>query len=234
MQGFLLIDKPRGMTSFGVVSRIRKVSGVRKVGHGGTLDPLATGLLVLALGKATKQLSVLLGADKEYEVVAHFGAISDTYDEDGKVEVVDQEIFDGKSLLKSPRREIEEIIKRNFLGEIQQMPPVFSALKVGGKRAYALARKGIKVELKPRKITVYNFDVMAFEWPLLSFRINCSSGTYIRSLVHDLGQILGCGAYVTHLRRTKIGNLNVSQAVGLDLIDSENLGKFLLASIISP
>lgn len=210
MKGFFLIDKEAGMTSFDVVREVRRRFGVRKVGHGGTLDPLATGLLIVAVGGATKSLGLFLGCNKEYEVVAHFGAVSDTYDREGKISEADSAFSD--SFVSFKRDDIEKVAKASFLGRISQIPPKYSALKIGGRRAADIVRSGGDVTMKPRDITIFDFKLLDFNWPEAKFRVKCSSGTYIRSLVHDLGQKLGCGAYVEELRRTKVGDFDVSDA----------------------
>lgn len=221
MDGFVLVDKARGVSSFFVVRVLRRIFGVRRVGHGGTLDPLATGLLIVGVGKATKSLNQFLGCDKEYKVTAYFGSVSETYDEEGPISVF-LPVAEKKKLedlFEEDCQIIKDVIKKNFIGEILQMPPKFSALKVGGRRAYDLARKGLEVKLEPRKIFVQEFKVMKIDFPRISFRIKCGSGTYIRSLIHDLGQILGVGAYVEKLRRTKIGNLDVENALKIEDIE---------------
>ncbi|MFH1218571.1 MAG: tRNA pseudouridine(55) synthase TruB [Candidatus Peregrinibacteria bacterium] len=206
MKGFYLIDKKKGVTSFDVVREIRRKTGEKRVGHAGTLDPLATGLLIVAVGREnTRELGKFLKSDKEYVVSAKFGSVSDTYDSEGKVEECDV-------LKKCSRKEVEELIEREFLGEIDQVPPKYSALKVGGRKACDVMRKGGDVELTSRKVKVYKFDVIEFKWPVVTFKVACGSGTYIRSLVHDLGQKLGCGAYVAELRRTKVGDYSVEDA----------------------
>lgn len=219
MRGFLLIDKDAGMTSFDVVHAVRKLSGEKKVGHAGTLDPLATGLLLVAVGEATKLLEYLVGCDKEYEVMAKFGEISDTYDADGKIEFVSDEVFS--------KSDVSHLIEQNFLGKIEQVPPKYSAIKLKGKKAYELARQGVEFEIKAREVTIKKFEFVNFDWPFATFRIACSSGTYIRSLIHDLGQKLGCGAYVTELRRTKIDDFSVKDAVKLEVL-SKNFEQYFL------
>lgn len=208
MNGLLLVDKEKGFSSFDEIRRARKLSGERKIGHGGTLDPLATGLLILGFNKATKLLGKMLGMDKEYEVAAHFGAVSDSYDADGKIE----KIYAGAEIGKE---EILNSIRENFLGEITQFPPKYSALKIKGKRACDIMRAGGTVEVKSRQVKIYDFDLKSFVWPRATFLIKCGSGTYVRSLIHDLGQVLKCGAYVEELRRTKVGNFDVKNAVRL-------------------
>ncbi len=201
-----MIDKPSGITSFDVIRHLRRKLGIRKMGHGGTLDPLATGLMIIGINEGTKRLTEFLGLPKEYEVLIEFGKVSNTYDADG-------EISDG-SKRKVVRDEFEKTLK-DFIGEISQTPPAFSAKKINGQRAYELARKGQVVELKPQKITISAIEILNFSWPFVKLRIACSKGTYIRSLAHDLGQKLGCGGYVKELRRTRIGNCRVEDATAI-------------------
>jgi tRNA pseudouridine55 synthase len=214
MKGFLLVDKPGGVTSFDVVRDVRRASGVRKVGHAGTLDPLATGLLVVAIGEATKLLEYFIGCDKEYEVLAKFGYRSDSYDADGEIEEVD-------SSLAVEGKQIDIAIKEEFLGKIQQMPPKYSALKIGGKRACDIVREGGEVELKAREVSIQFFEVIDYDWPLVRFRVKCGSGTYVRSLVHDLGEKLGTGAFVEELRRNYVGPFEVNDAVPLEKLSNK-------------
>lgn len=229
MKGFLLADKGKGLTSFDVVHKIRKWSNVRRVGHAGTLDPLATGLLVVAIGEATKFLEYLVGCDKEYEVLAKFGVVSETYDAQGPLCAVRAEEF-----AKISKKDLEKVINKGFLGEIDQVPPKYSALKVGGKKAADLMRKGLDVEMKSRRVKIYNFKVLNFAWPEVKFKVKCGSGTYIRSLIHDLGQQIGCGAYVLELRRTMIdeykvdgGNV-IGVSHGFDFA-SKNIEQYLIS-----
>ncbi len=210
MKGFFLIDKESGVTSFDVVRDIRHLTAVKKVGHSGTLDPLATGLLLVAVGEGTKLLEFLIGCTKEYEVLGRFGFKSDTYDAEGSIEEVSSKVLS--------RDEIEAVIKANFLGDIEQIPPKYSALKIGGKRAADIMREGGDVEKKARKLHISNFEVLEFDWPVVKFRVSCSSGTYIRSLIHDLGELLEGGAYVEELRRSKIGDFSLADAVKIDLL----------------
>lgn len=221
MSGFLLIDKEKGVTSFDVVARVRRITGEKRVGHAGTLDPLATGLLIVGVGRdATKQLGNYLKMDKEYEVTAEFGAVSDTYDAEGRIifsaEKNDSDSNKGSSSSTIKQEDIARIIKKKFLGHIQQIPPKYSALKIKGKRACDRMREGENIELEPREVTIDEFLIMDFSWPRVKFRVKCGSGTYVRSLIHDLGQELGCGAYVEELRRTKIGKYSVDGAVKLE------------------
>jgi len=214
MDGFFLIDKDKGWTSFDVVKKIRGLIGVKKVGHSGTLDPLATGLLLVAVGQGTKLLEYLIACNKEYEVLAHFGAVSDTYDAEG-------DIINGQNVKKISKEDIFEMIKEKFLGEIDQVPPKYSALKINGRRACDLVREGKKVSLNSRKIMINKFEQIGDNWPLLSFRVQCGSGTYIRSLIHDLGNELGVGAYVQELKRTVLGGFSLGASVKLEVLSRE-------------
>ncbi len=204
----LLIDKPSGITSFDVIRKLRVKLGIRKMGHAGTLDPLATGLLIIGLEKATKELAHYMGLPKEYEVLIEFGKVSTTYDADGEVRVLRD--F-GETVREVGRTEFEKNLK-NFIGEIQQTPPAFSAIRLKGKRAYDLARRGEEVKLEPRKIQIFDIEIVEWNWPLVRLRVKCGKGTYIRSLAHDLGMALGCGGYVKELRRTAIGDFRVENA----------------------
>ncbi len=216
-----LVDKPLHWTSFDVVNKVRyavrRRLGIKKVkvGHAGTLDPLATGLLLLAVGRMTKRLQELQDLPKEYQGTMCFGASTPTYDS----EMSPNEIFDLETLSK-------EIILKHlpaFKGDIYQIPPVFSAVKKDGKSAYKYARKGQEVQLNPRKVHIYKFDIMEKQWPEFDFNVRCSKGTYIRSLAHDLGKACGNGAYLTRLVRTHIGTYSLEEAWQLeDLIDALN------------
>ncbi len=196
------------MTSFGVVARVRRVLSRRagkkvKVGHCGTLDPFATGLLLLCTGKECKNAGTYMKHDKWYEATICLGKTSTTGDPEGNITPVSQ---------NSPSREMVIKTVSHFLGDIQQRPPVFSALKVNGVRAYKLARDGKKIELPLRTVTIYQLDVVDYSYPELKIRVHVSSGTYIRSLAADIGDALGTGAYCTALRRTKIGEWDIAQA----------------------
>lgn len=206
----LLVDKPLDWTSFQAVNKIKfklkrefKLKKI-KVGHAGTLDPKATGLLVVCTGKATKQIPQIQDAAKEYWAEIKIGVQTESYDTE-KPEILHQDT-------SHISKEIVEETLAKFLGEIDQKPPIFSALKVDGKRAYDLARAGEEVEIKTRKTTIHYIENVEINFPFISFVVGCSKGTYIRSLAHDIGQELGVGAYLTQLRRTKIGDLSVEQA----------------------
>lgn len=218
LTGFVLIDKPRGPTSHDIVDTVRRAFGTKRVGHAGTLDPPATGLLVVAVGPATRLLRYVQGLPKTYDVTAVLGTTTTTLDADG--EVVERRPITGVT----PQR-IREAAK-SFLGEIVQRPPAVSAVKVGGERAYKKAARGESVEIAPRTVTVYFFDVPRTSPDTFEARIVCSAGTYIRSIVADLGELLGCGAHVRHLRRMAIGELEVLGATKV-----EDLGPHALEPI---
>lgn len=226
MDGILLIDKPEGWTSFDVCNKIRHLSLTKKVGHAGTLDPFATGLLVVFLGKATKTIEKLAGADKEYVGKMVLGVKTDTGDVTGKILNPNSEFRNNDQITKS---KIEEIFKK-YIGEIEQVPPMYSAVQVNGQRLYKLARKGIEVERKARKINIYDLRLthdVSHDLPAgrqaqsaqrVSFLVSCSKGTYIRQLVIDIGDDLGCGAYLSKLKRTASHPFRISQALSMDAI----------------
>lgn len=221
--GFLLIDKPAGWTSFDVVAKVRsllKQAGIAKpkVGHTGTLDPLATGLLVLVVGSYTKRAGEFSKLDKTYEVTMKLGQTSTTGDEEGK-----------KVTINSRQPTIEEIQQaiNDFIGEIEQIPPQYSAIKVNGERAYKLARKGQKVELEPRKVNVYSLQLTDYSYPVVQFTAEVSSGTYIRSLVQDIGEKLATGAYMSALRRNKVGQFKLKDALSLEELTGKEIVKVL-------
>ncbi|MBM3882989.1 MAG: tRNA pseudouridine(55) synthase TruB [Verrucomicrobia bacterium] len=208
--GALLIDKPAGPTSHDVVDAIRRRFGLRKVGHSGTLDPNATGLLILLLGRGTKLSERLMATDKVYEGGAKFGEATNTYDADGEV----------TASLPVPLLSLEALNEEaaQLVGDLLQTPPMVSAAKVGGVPLYKLARKGVEVERKPRLIHVYSFRFARYTEPIGEFRIACTKGTYVRSLVHDLGQHLGCGAHLARLRRIEAGRFTVAEALPLEQV----------------
>ena len=208
MFGFININKPSGITSQKVISIIRKITGIKQIGHAGTLDPIASGVLPVAIGKATKLIDYL-SYDKEYIVSMYLGKISDTYDTEG--------IVRDTGFRKIERREIEKIIPL-FLGEQEQLPPIYSAVHYKGKRLYELARKGaIPKDIEKRKIEIYNNEIISFDYEkqILKLKISCSKGTYIRSIVHDMGQILGSGAVMFALIRTKSSGLKIEDSIEL-------------------
>lgn len=219
MQGFYIIDKASGWTSHDVVAKMRGILKERKIGHLGTLDPLATGVLVVAVGReATKQIQHFMKLDKEYVVEIELGRTSDTYDSEGKVETT---TFNLASLDK---KLIQEALE-SFWGTSMQMPPAFSAKKINGKKAYELARAGKPVELKPVEVTMQGRDIEV-DLPFVRFTLTVSSGTYVRSLVHDVGQKLGCGAIMTKLRRTRVGEWKLEDSQTLDQL-AEHVDKLI-------
>lgn len=212
--GILLIDKPAGMTSFGVVARVRRVlsqaAGNKvKVGHTGTLDPFATGLMILVVGKETKNAMRLTKLDKVYEATIILGQRSSTGDTEGELTQVSDAV---------PTNEAVQEVLRRFTGEITQTPPIFSAIKVDGVRAYKLAHKGETVEIPTRQIQVYSLELVDYSYPELRIRTHVSSGTYIRTLAQDIGETLGTGAYCRELRRTKIASHTLAEATTLEAL----------------
>jgi len=206
--GIYLINKPRGRSSFSMVAQVRRLSGIKKVGHAGTLDPEAEGLLIILVGKDyTKQSDSYLKLDKTYEFTVKLGETSDTGDEEGKKTVVSKEKPTQKAILDAL-----EI----FTGEIEQVPPQYSAIKKNGVRAYNLARKGEVAEISSRQVTISSLDLLEYNFPYVTLEANVSSGTYIRSLAEDLGKKLGTGAYCTQIIRTRIGESYLKDAVTLD------------------
>jgi tRNA pseudouridine55 synthase len=210
LDGALLIDKPCGPTSHDVVDIIRRSFNIKKVGHCGTLDPNATGLLIIVLGRGTKLSEKLMSDDKVYEGTIKFGEATDSYDSDGEL----------TASLPVPPLTVEELNEaaKTFVGDQMQKPPMVSAVKQGGVPLYKLARKGIEVEREARLVHIYNFKFSRYEEPLGEFRLACTKGTYVRSIAHDLGQNLGCGAHLSALRRTVSGKFDVREAVELDAV----------------
>jgi len=215
INGILVIDKPKGWTSFDVVAKIRGKLQVKKVGHTGTLDPMATGVLVLCLGKATKLAQTMTGYDKEYIGEITFGSTSNTDDAEGI-------LVENKDAKEASKEEIEAMLE-NYRGEIEQVPPQFSAKKIKGKRAYAMARKGQKVELAPVKITIHELELLDYNWPTLKIRVLSSKGTYIRSLARDMGKELGCGGYLSALVRTKVGDFTLKETTTIEKATEEQV-----------
>lgn len=206
--GAILVDKPAGPTSHDVVAAIRRKFRLDKVGHAGTLDPNATGLLIILLGKGTKLSEKLMGSDKVYEGTAKFGETTDSYDVDG-------EVVSSLPLLPMTLEELNQAAAE-FIGDQMQVPPMVSAIKKDGVPLYKLARKGVEVERKPRLIHIFRFRFTSYEEPIGAFRVACTKGTYVRSLVHDLGQKIGCGAHLATLRRLNSGRFDVANALKLD------------------
>ncbi|MBT3594918.1 MAG: tRNA pseudouridine(55) synthase TruB [Verrucomicrobia bacterium] len=223
--GILLVDKPSGMTSHDVVDAVRKRFRIKKVGHCGTLDPNATGLLILVLGKATKLSEKLMGEDKVYTGIIELGRETNSYDIDGET-VAEKDIPD----LSTER--LNEFTQA-FKGDQMQIPPMVSAIKRNGVPLYKLARKGIEVERPPRLIHIYYFRIKTYQRPECEFEVACTKGTYVRSLAQDLGQNIGCGAHLKTLRRTVSGNFKIEAAIPLDDILACDMGS-LMASLLPP
>jgi tRNA pseudouridine55 synthase len=208
LDGAILIDKPAGPTSHDVVDAIRRRFQIKKVGHCGTLDPNATGLLIIVLGRGTKLSEKLMGDDKVYEGAIKFGETTDSYDADGEL----------TASLPVPMMTLEQLNEEaaKFIGDQMQVPPMVSAIKKNGVPLYKLARKGIEIEREPRLIHIYNFRFTDYTEPLGQFRVACTKGTYVRSIAHDLGQKLGCGAHLATLRRSVSGKFDVAEATKFD------------------
>lgn len=218
MDGILLVNKPAGMTSHDVVGRVRKILHTKKVGHCGTLDPDAVGVLVLCIGKATKALQFLMTEDKEYQATLSLGTFTDTYDSSGKV--LETKEFSGVS-------DVEKILK-SYLGQQKQMPPMYSAIKVNGKKLYEYARNNEEVKVEPRDIEIFDIQLLSQEEHLIEFLVHCSKGTYIRSLCVDIARDLGYPGHMTHLIRTRSGHFSLDDCYSLE--DIEN-GQFRLLSL---
>ena len=218
-EGILLVDKPQGITSHDVVDRLRRKLRMKKIGHAGTLDPLATGLLIMLVGKATKVSQFLISLDKAYEGTFLLGVETDSQDADGEV-VAEKPLPEGLSE--------EQLIEQmaGFLGDQYQTPPMFSAKKIDGVPLYKMARKGKTVEREPRFIRINELKLENWQSPMGKFLMDCSKGTYVRTVIHDLGQRLGCGAHLQSLRRTRIDQFDISQSLTLEQINEVPLGEF--------
>lgn len=219
MDGILNINKPEGMTSFDVVRKVKFMLRNKKVGHTGTLDPIASGVLPVCVGRATKFADYMVESKKIYLAELRLGITTETYDREGSV-------VNTKDVHLKREDIIEEIL--SFQGEIEQVPPMYSALKVNGKRLYELARKGIEIERKKRKITIYSIDIVNIELPYVSFKVTCSKGTYIRSLCNDIGNNLNCGGTMWNLKRVSTGNFDIADSIALEDLDSENILKCII------
>ena len=223
MDGYILVDKPKGISSFGVVAKVRGciracIGQKVKVGHIGTLDPMATGLLVLVVGKYTKKVPELIGHNKTYYVEVTLGQTSSTGDVEGDITKINN---------AQPTKEQLLVVLNKFVGPQMQTPPAFSAIKVNGQRAYDLARKGKEVKIEPRQITIYSLDLTDYNYPVVKFTCNVSSGTYIRSLAQDIGTALSTGAYMSNLCRIKIDIFDIKNSIKLDEITPQNITKLL-------
>lgn len=219
-EGCLVIDKPAGLTSHDVVQQVRRLSQTRRVGHAGTLDPLATGVLVLCLGRATRLIEYLMGQPKTYVGTVRLGQSTNTYDAEGEVTRTGVVATDEAGIAAA---------LETFRGQIWQVPPIYSAIKRDGQPLYKLARQGQIIELEPRPVTVYQLELLSWHQPDLTLRLVCSAGTYVRSLAHDLGERLGCGGHLTALRRTAVGAFTVNAAANLAHLTQENWHPYLLS-----
>ena len=212
-EGVLLVNKSKGKTSFSLVSAIRKKTGIKKVGHCGTLDPFAEGVMIMLIGKSfTRKFQNYLDCDKEYEAEITFGKTTETYDSEATIQD-----FDSPEI--PSLKELQTMLDKKFQGIIPQIPPMFSAKKIKGQKLYNLARKGISIDRSPVNVTVHT-TLLSYSYPILNLKIICSKGTYIRSIAHDLGQLLKCGGYLSKLTRTRIGAFHLK-----DCINQENLYK---------
>ncbi len=210
-EGILLVDKPQGITSHDVVSKLRRIFHIKKIGHAGTLDPMATGLLVMLIGKATKVSQFLMSMDKEYTGTIRLGQSTDSQDADGEL-VEERPVPDlGEDAV---RKEM-----KSFIGDQYQTPPMFSAKKVNGQALYKLARKGKTIEREPRVINIAKFEMSRFELPEIDFLVACSKGTYVRTIAHDLGERLGCGGHLCRLHRTGVGQFRVEKSATIEALE---------------
>ncbi len=210
--GLIVVDKAIGMSSMDVVRRVRRAAAGAKTGHAGTLDPLATGVVICCLGKATKCVEKLMGQPKAYDTVIDLSAFTNTDDLEGEREEV--------AVATPPTREQVEAVIPNFIGEIQQTPPIYSAIHINGQRAYKLARKGEAVEMPIKTVRIDNIDILDYAWPNLTLSINCGRGTYIRSLGRDIGKALNTGGHLASLRRTAVGGYTLEKSHPIDRFES--------------
>lgn len=215
MEGVLFVDKPSGLTSHDVVYRLRRKLQMKRIGHAGTLDPMATGLLIMLVGKATKISQYLISLDKVYEGEITLGVVTNSQDAEG-------EVMETRPV---PPLTVDQLraVMQTFLGDQYQTPPMFSAVKIDGVPLYKLARKGEEIEREPRFIRVSTFELATFDSPKLTFRLHCTKGTYVRTVAHDLGQKLGCGAHLSALRRTASGKFGIAQCTPLDVLEALSL-----------
>jgi tRNA pseudouridine55 synthase len=216
---FLLINKPAGPTSHDIINQLRRITGLKKIGHAGTLDPFASGLLIIAVGReATREINQFVKLDKEYVATIKLGAVSDTYDKTGKITPIPPSSFPIPNAITTA--------VKSFLGPQLQTPPMYSAQKIGGQKLYQLARQGKEINRGANSIEIYNLEILSYNFPLLKIKVACSSGTYIRSLAHDLGKKLGGGGYLEELVRTKIGPYKLEDAISLKQLTPGNWQNF--------
>lgn len=220
MNGVINVYKPSGITSFDVVRTIKRLSKTKKVGHTGTLDPMASGVLPVCINNATKIVDYIMQNHKVYKATLKLGVTTDTYDREGK-------ILSESELNNISDKDIEEVIK-GFVGDIEQMPPMYSALKVNGKRLYELARKGIEIERQKRKITIYDINIENIDTPYVEFTVKCSKGTYIRSLCYDIGDVLKVGGAMWDLERVETGTFSIENSIALEDLNEENIENFII------
>ncbi|MDP8212684.1 MAG: tRNA pseudouridine(55) synthase TruB [Candidatus Zapsychrus exili] len=218
LEGIAIIDKPKRITSHDVVDRVRRKFKIKKVGHAGTLDPLATGVLVLLIGKATKLSSKFIGFDKAYDATLILGTETSSADTEGKI--IKQSSFDNIT-----EQQVKDTFE-SFVGKIQQVPPMVSAVRHKGRKLYELARKGIEVQRAARDIEIYSLVLNKMNSPYVEFSLECSKGTYVRQLAEDVGKKLGCGACISQIRRTKVGEFKIEEAVSLEELNESSIRKF--------
>ncbi len=223
--GFINLNKPAGITSHGAAQKIRKIVGLRRVGHSGTLDPMATGVLVIAVGKATKLVEFLCKDNKTYEAVIRLGVTSDTYDRTG-------ELTETPPPVPIPSGGQVSSVLQQFTGEFEQLPPKYSAIKVQGKPAHRRMRQGEDVKLEPRPVNIFESKLIEYNFPLITIRVKCSAGTYIRSLAHDIGKRLKTGAVLEGLHRTQAGDFDIKNSIELDSLNSENWPDHILPTTV--
>ena len=224
--GILLLDKNRGPTSHDLVASLRRLLGIRRIGHSGTLDPMASGLMVMCVGNFTRLNPWLTQADKTYDATVRLGATSNTDDDEGIISPLDESV--------EPNLERIECVLSKFTGKIEQIPPSFSAIKIGGVRSHKLAREGKKADLSPRDVHIMHLTIQKYAFPFLEIRVHCSKGTYIRALARDIGRELGCGGYLTTLRRTGIGSMAIENALTMQQVEEHQVLGTLPEQFLSP
>lgn len=213
--GIIVINKPNGITSHDVVARVRRKFNMKRVGHAGTLDPLATGVIVMLLGKATKLFDKFVACDKAYTATLILGTTTHSADTEGRV-------LEQKPFAHITKDMVLDVFKK-FHGKTEQVPPMVSAVKHKGKKLYELARKGIEVERKPRDVEIYKLEILDFNSPFVKFYLECSKGTYVRQLAHDVGALLGCGACICQIERTQVGRFSIRDAVSLEELNESHI-----------
>ena len=229
---YILINKPSGPTSHDIIDQLRRITGIKKIGHAGTLDPFASGLLFIAISReSTRELQNFVGLDKEYIATLKLGIVSDSQDRTGEIRTLKHKntrlpkTGTGGQVKTLKQTDIKNVLNK-FIGKQEQIPPMFSAKKVKGKKLYNLARKGIEIERKPSNIEIYDIQLLEFKDSDVIIKVKCSSGTYVRTLAHDIGQDLGCGAYLEELERTKIGKYDLKDSVKVEELTKENWEKY--------